>query len=92
MRRAARTDENQQDIVTALRKCGATVAVTSAVGNGFPDLVATRNGKIWMFEIKDGAKSPSRRALTALQGDFHAVWPVVVLESTQDAVEALNGR
>lgn len=38
-RRAAKTDANQTKVVEHLRRAGLSVAVTSMVGNGFPDLV-----------------------------------------------------
>lgn len=38
-RRAARVDANQTKVVEHLRKAGLSVAITSALGNGFPDLV-----------------------------------------------------
>lgn len=38
MRRAARTDANQVEIVSALRAIGCSVSDTSGVGGGFPDL------------------------------------------------------
>ena len=39
MRQDARKDANQTQIVDALRGVGATVAITSMLGHGFPDLV-----------------------------------------------------
>jgi hypothetical protein len=39
MRRAAKIDANQPQIVEALRKAGATVHSLAAVGNGIPDLL-----------------------------------------------------
>jgi hypothetical protein len=39
-RRAAKTDGNQAEIVEALRKAGRTVAITSRLGDGFPDIVS----------------------------------------------------
>lgn len=44
MRRAAKTDDNQKEIVAAFRRLGFTVAVTSALGQGFPDLVVGKWG------------------------------------------------
>lgn len=35
---ARKVDNNQAQIVRALRDCGLSVAITSSVGNGFPDL------------------------------------------------------
>jgi len=78
MRRAAKIDGNQNEIVDALRAVGAQVAVTSAVGNGFPDLVVGYMHKgvrrVYMIEIKDGELPPSARKLTPEQARFHREW------------------
>jgi hypothetical protein len=94
MRRAASTDDNQTEIVKALRKIGCSVAVTSAVGDGFPDLVVGRidiNGdrKNWLVEVKDGNKPPSKRKLTPAQVDFHLAWKgqIAVVKSTVEALD-----
>ena len=71
-RRACRVDCNQRDIIGALRACGAMVHDTSAVGGGFPDLVVIHNGERHLVEVKDGKKSPSRRAKTDAQEIWHA--------------------
>jgi len=70
MRRAAKVDDNQSEIVSALRSIGATVAITSAVGDGFPDLVVGFNGVNFLLEIKDGKKAPSAQKLTPDQKIF----------------------
>lgn len=71
MRRAARTDRNHTEVMAALRKVGAQVTDTSAVGHGFPDLVASFRGKWHLIEVKDGNKPPSRRKLTTDQVTWH---------------------
>ena len=93
MRRIARVDENQSAIVDALRSMGGTVAITSMVGQGFPDAVLGAYGQTMLLEIKDGAKSPSRRRLTAAQQPFHASWkgsPIVVVDSVNAAIILMN--
>ena len=67
MRRAARTDANHATIRDALRSVGCSVADTSAVGQGFPDLVIGFRGATMLIEVKDGSKAPSRRKLTPEQ-------------------------
>lgn len=47
-----RIDANQSEIVAALRACGCTVAITSDVGGGFPDLVVGYQGRNFLLEIK----------------------------------------
>src|SRR5688572_22293101 len=44
MARAKRVDGNQNIIVKALRNQGASVAITSALGQGFPDIVVGAKG------------------------------------------------
>lgn len=74
MRRHGRTDANQAEIIKTLRAVGCTVAVTSAVGNGFPDLVVGFKGASYLLEVKDGSLSPSRRALTDAEQAFKDTW------------------
>jgi len=66
MRRAARVDSNQLEIVAALRSVGASVFVI-----GLPvDLLVGYKGHTFLVEIKDGPK----KRLTALQEAFFAKW------------------
>ena len=74
MRRAAKIDENQPEIVEALRAVGATVQPLHAVGSGCPDLLVGFGHKNYLIEVKDGNKSPSRRTLTPDQRIWHATW------------------
>lgn len=72
--RPRRVDANQKQIVTSLRKCGFSVAITSSLGNGFPDLVVAKNKRTVLVEIKDGTKPPSRRKLTTDESTFSGKW------------------
>jgi hypothetical protein len=74
MRRAARIDDNQKEIVQALRAVGASVAVTSALGDGFGDIVIGFRGQNFIIEIKDENKPPSKRKLTPAEEEFHNGW------------------
>jgi len=66
MRRAARVDANQTQIVSALRAAGAYVLVI-----GLPvDLLCGYNGHTFLVEIKTNEK----KKLTKLQTDFFANW------------------
>jgi len=66
MRRAARVDANQEQIVSALRVHGAYVWII-----GLPvDLLVGYNGQTFLMEIKDGPK----KRLTKLQEDFFQNW------------------
>ncbi len=88
MRRAAKIDDNQAEIVDALRKLGVSVWSTAALGKGFPDLVCGYRGKNYLFEVKDGAKPLSARKLTEDEARFFGSWngQVNVIESIDDAL------
>ena len=92
MKRAARIDANQNEIVAALRGIGATVAITSTLGKGFPDLVVGYRGKNYLLEIKDGNKPPSARKLTDDEQQWHECWrgQVAVIESPHDAMKLVT--
>lgn len=74
MRRAAKVDANQAEIVAALRAVGATVQPLHAVGQGCPDLLVGYRGINFLLEVKDGEKPPSARKLTPDQVSWHDTW------------------
>ena len=89
MRRAGRVDDNQNAIVAALRKIGASVAITSGAGGGLPDIIVGMHGINLLIEIKDSAKPPSAKKLTPAEAHFVANWkgrPVKIIESPEEAV------
>jgi hypothetical protein len=93
MRRAAKVDENQEQIVKALRAVGATVQSLAAVGKGVPDLLVGYHGQTILIEVKDGTKSPSRQALTEDQLKWHGAWnggPLSVVNDVQGAWRAIG--
>ena len=92
MRRAAKTDDNQAEIVAALRKIGATVQPLHAIGQGCPDILVGWRGMNTILEIKDGKKPPSARKLTEDQEKWHAAWrgQVTVVETVEQAIEAVT--
>lgn len=94
MRRAARTDSNQGEIVAALRAAGCTVQSLAAVGGGVPDLlVADRDGVLILLECKDGSKPPSARRLTQEQEAWHEEWrgsPIYVVTDAEEAISVLH--
>ena len=66
IRRAARVDANQQQVVSALRAAGAYVWII-----GLPvDLLVGYKGHSFLVEVKNGP----RKRLTALQEDFFNNW------------------
>ena len=93
MRRANRIDDNQNDIVTALRKAGATVRIISQ-GEGIPDLLVGFRGETMLMEVKDGNKPPSAKTLTDAEKKFFDDWRgglLVIVESVEDALKMLEG-
>ena len=91
IRRKARRDDNHAAVVNALRMVGCNVQDLASVGNGCPDILlgipTTR--ELAFMEIKDGDKSPSRRALTPDQVEWHQEWdgyPVHIVESVSEAL------
>lgn len=91
--RARRTDANQVAVVKALRAIGCSVAVTSALGAGFPDIVVALRGRTVLMEIKDGDKPPSARKLTPDEQAFRQAWrgEYVVVLSAVGAVQVMLG-
>lgn len=93
MRRAAKVDANQQQIVSALHAIGATVQSLAAVGQGVPDLLVGFQNKTFLLEIKDGQKPPSARKLTDQQVAWHQAWKgaaVQVVDGVDAALKALG--
>lgn len=89
---ATRTDANQGEIMSALERAGAKVQPLNRIGFGVPDLLIGFRGTNWLLEIKDGAKSPSKRQLTQHEREWHASWPgqVAVVESVEQALEVIG--
>ena len=92
MRRAARVDANQTEIVKALRQVGASVQSLAATGKGVPDLLVGFRGKNLLLEVKDGGKVKSARKLTSDQVEWHQGWRghVAVVESVEQAIKILG--
>lgn len=95
MRRAAKVDDNQPDIVKALRSVGASVTSLAAVGDGVPDLLVGYRRETHLLEVKDGAKAKSAQRLTEAQVDWHATWtgrPAVIVRTVDEALAAIGIR
>jgi Holliday junction resolvase len=90
--RAARRDDNEAEIVKALRACGAKVRIVTQ-GDGIPDLLVGYNGYTILMEVKDGDKPPSARKLTEAEEKFFLEWTgglLVKVESVQEALDILK--
>jgi hypothetical protein len=94
MRRAARVDENQAEIVEALRGIpGLTVLLLSSVGGGCPDVLVGYRGANFLFEIKNPKKPKADQALTPDQVTFHGAWTGQVQKvfSLKEIITPLTG-
>lgn len=89
MRRAAKVDANQGEIVDALRAVGAKVQPLHMVGEGVPDLLVRYRGDLHLVEVKDGRKPPSDRRLTPAQLAWHLEWAGADLHVVKSVSEAL---
>jgi hypothetical protein len=92
VRRAAKVDANQRQVVAALRGAGATVQLLHAVGEGCPDLLVGHLGANYLLEVKDGSKPPSAQKLTPQQEVWHRDWRGhrVVVNSPEAALGAIG--
>jgi hypothetical protein len=91
MRRAARRDDNEQDIIKAMRAEGAYVKQIN--DEGLFDLLVSHRGKTLLIEVKDGAKPPSARRLTEAELKFHEEWPgsnLFIITSVEEAIALLR--
>jgi len=88
MKIRGRVDGNQKEVVTELRDMGFSVAITSQLGNGFPDIVLGYQNHNYLFEIKDPSQSPSARVLTLSEERFRDNWKgnYNIILSAQDAL------
>lgn len=91
--RAARTDGNQTQIVNGLRAAGISVSITSAIGQGFPDLVCGYLGRNFLLEIKDPTKPKADRQLTPDQVTFRDNWKgqYSKVETLNEALQVIRG-
>jgi len=91
---ARRIDDNQNEVVAALRKIGATVRIITQ-GDGLPDLLVGFQGRTYLMELKDGNKPPSARRLTEAEEKFHSTWAggsLYIVTSAQQAVDILMAK
>ena len=93
MRRAAKIDENQPEVVKALEAFGCTVLSLAQLGKGVPDLLWGKDGKMGLIEVKDGTKPAYDRRLNPKQLEWHAWWrggPVSVVTDVEGAIRAVK--
>lgn len=93
MRRAARADGTQREIVEALRAAGCSVQHLHTVGDGCPDLLVGVAGRTLLMEIKDGSRPASERLPSAEQRRWAARWRgggLWVVCSVDEALSVVN--
>lgn len=87
MRKFARVDKNQVEIVDTLRRVGAKVLHTYQLGNGCADILVGYLGRLLLMEIK----SKGGR-LTPDELFFYDNWKeyMVVVYSPEEALKAIG--
>lgn len=86
-RRAARTDDNQTEIVKTFRSLGWYVLIISQLKNCC-DLMVSKGGRTVAVEVKDGKKPPSQRKLSTGEDKFKNQWlgEYALIESIDDVL------
>ena len=86
MRKHAKVDLNQVEIVAAIRKVGGKVLHLHQIGGGCADVLVKYRGVLLLMEIKSkgGRMTPDEQA-------FYDEWQdcMVVVYSAEEALEAL---
>jgi hypothetical protein len=87
MRRAAKIDGNQSDIVADLRAVGASVESLATLGKGRPDLLVGYRGANWLLEVK-----ADKGKLTPDQEEWHPTWrgQVAIVRSADEALKVIG--
>lgn len=87
MKRAAKVDANQDQIVSALRAAGASVQSLAPIGKGCPDILVARAGQMWLMEVKQ-----EKGQTNDLQKRWHIAWcaDVHVVRSPDEALRVIG--
>ena len=89
MRRAARIDANQPDIVKFIRKTGGSFQHTHSIPGALDGILGYQGIDV-RIEIKDPAQSPSARKLTPAEIDTIDNWKgrkPVIIETEEDILD-----
>lgn len=102
MRRAAKRDGAEPEIVAALERAGFTVLRISQ--SGIPDLFVLRGGRVWLLEVKsrptritpaqrrfDAASLPCPFAIVSTPAEALAAVGVSKVMTAADALEVVVG-
>jgi hypothetical protein len=92
VRLRARKDANHNTIADLFTAAGCSVADTSQLGKGFPDMVVGLCGINVLVEVKDGGKVPSKQKLTEDEFKFFQSWRgwVAVVRDDKDALSIIS--
>ena len=90
MKRAAKVDANQREIIAALRKIGCSVQLLHQVGGGCPDVMVGFRGVTTLLEIKNpaGLNKVSESQIT-WQNEWRG-GPVWVVRSAGEAIDTVT--
>jgi len=94
-RRKGKPDKNQAQIIQYLKDIGASVLVTSGLGDGAPDIAVGFRGRNYLFEIKNpenkyyGVSKKQARWHDEWNGHVSVVWN---LEEILEEMGAYKGR
>jgi hypothetical protein len=85
--RRSSKDHNHNEIAEVFTKHGAVVIDTSAIGDGFPDMMVLYRGEISMIEVKNPKTQYGRKGLNQRQRAMvEEGWPVEVLRTIDEAM------
>ena len=90
MRRAAKVDSNQREIIKALKDIGASVQLLHQVGGGCPDVMVGYRGVTTLLEVKNPA---GLNKVSESQKSWQNEWcggPVWVVRSAGEAIDAVT--
>ena len=87
MRRAARRDENEPEIVAALRAAGATVEYLTVI-----DLLVGFRRRNFLLEVKHPDRRKAHKDRLERQADWRRAWngQAVEIESVHEALAAIG--
>lgn len=71
----------------ALKAVGASVADTSMVGGGFPDLVCKFRGTVYLIEVKT-----EKGKLNQLEEEFYSEWKdaMIIAHNPEEALKGIG--
>jgi hypothetical protein len=92
--RARRTDSNHTQLLTEARQVGAEILDLHALPGALDALVGYR-GRLYLVEIKDGAKVKSKRKVTPAEeltiARFRLIGcPVLIVETSNDLLRGIG--